>query len=193
MRKARAWMLDTTGKGYFILQESNAIISFERKDFTNWLICLFYFLPASTYKILPTLRSSVSDTTHKPWQHSVVASICLEDIGKEMCSVSLRMKSVTSKSRCLGLWVLPCQHGVLHRWQVTEVPMRSFTEICEVPGRGLSCPSPRGGWLGILCPWSDPTITVSLGPLSGLLPPEIHQSSRRRCLGPDAMTRVALS
>lgn len=135
----------------FILPESNAIILFEKMEsnhpiweegFDNRLICFFCFPPTSTPRILPALRSSVRDTTPKPWQHSVAASIRLEETGREMRSVSPRMKSVTSKSRCLGLWVLPCQHQAPHRWQAdrsTYTPVhRSLWYLwpSEVPGTG---------------------------------------------------------
>lgn len=98
---------------------------------------------------------------------------------REKCSVSPRMKSVTSESRCLGSWVLPCQQGAPHRWQVdrrchfcgnllTEVYYTRGPLRRQAQDRGLSGPSPRG--------MSGPRHHC---PARGLLSPEIHHSSHR--------------
>lgn len=42
------------------------------------------------------------------------------------------MKSVTPQSTCLGLRDLTRQHGVLHGWKGTEVPMNCV--VCEALG-----------------------------------------------------------
>lgn len=169
-----------------------------RGRFNKWVNLSFLFSMCFHIQNLPALRSSVSDTTHKPWQHSAVASVYLQDIGQEMCSVSLRLKSATPKSRCLGLWLLPCQHRVPHKWQVTEMPSFAFMEIwdtqgplkCQTQGRGLFCSSPGGSRLGILCPWSDSAMAVVPKGICQGCCPQRYTNYHIEDLGPDAMTQL---
>lgn len=155
----------------------------ERKELTNWLICLFSFLSTSTSKILSGLRSSVSDNPRTLTAFSGGQHLSRRYRKREVKCFPKDGKCYSQKHVLRIMEVLPCQQNLSAAWIVSD---RSAHELFhrslwyvgppEARGPGPFVPKSWGRMAGNLVPmvWSSHDCIPKA--FSGLLSLEVCES-----------------